>query len=278
MTQPAPTPDHDAPAPALTHAVQELAARWQAARLAALLTVAPLAPPAADAKAAESDARPDDARPDDAVLVAALNADADAALRAAFDNSLRLGEGFRRYHRLDLPLADLADMLPQLGVPCLQRNWQHDPAQRAVIGTSPGCATGSLHPQACALHREAIEGLILGATSAVRHARHRSVGAGDGGCVDVLHIDPRSPLRFGAVEPAVATIVDAAIRAAQALDSRVSITILGLSEGVLYYQSKRGEDAGPLDPVRTFVRTMSRRLPTLQLREVSARPVLAPDA
>ena len=209
-------------------------------------------------------------------LAAALERDGDAVIRAAFDNGLKLGEGFRRTYHLDLPLADLAALLPALGVPCLERDWRRVDGEAALLGERSGCEDGGAHPRACEYWREAVEGLILGATGAVRHARHRSVGAGDGRCVDVLHVDPRSPLRFGAIEPAIAPSLAAAVAHVRALDSRAEITVLGQSEGVVYFTSNDGAGR-QLDGGAVFVRAMARRAPGVRLYELKARAVLAPD-
>lgn len=242
----------------------DLAERWRRARRSALRAVV-----------AEDVA--DDVTDDD-LAVRALERAADDALRAVFDVSRRLGLSFRAYYRVELPLADLVRLLPAIGAPCTSRDWSPisgDAAQRAERAP---CGVWSQHPRACALWREAIDGLVAGLSGEVRFARHASRGAGDGRCVDVLHVHPRSPSRYGPIPEAMRDGLDAIARTARALDGALDVELLGMSEGVLYYRAQRAGGVGAGEVSTSIEPAVRRRFPDLVIREVSPRPVLTPDA
>ncbi len=213
----------------------------------------------------------------DALMVLALDRAPDETLRGVFDVSRRLGAGFRAYHRLDLPLADLCDILPRLGPACTTRPWTVLSGEAARRGERAPCESGSLHSHACAFWREGLDGLVLGLTSAIHIARHASRGAGDARCVDVLHVHPQSPSRFGPIPAEVLAELDRIRRTARALDPSLAVDFLGISEGVLYYRSERAGEPG--DQLTTSIEpAVRRRFPQLALRDVSPRPVLAAAA
>jgi hypothetical protein len=209
----------------------------------------------------------------DALVALGLERDADAVLRSVFDVSRRLGAGFRAHHHVDLPLGGLCDVLPQLGVACAARRWTRAASAPDCRGELAGCGDALLHPRACDFWREAIEGLVLGMTSAILFARHASRGAGDRRCVDVLYVHPQSPSRFGPIPDDVRDALERIRRTACALDPSLDVAFLGISEGVLYYRAVRADgDAHASSAIEPAVR---RRFPTLALREISPRPVLA---
>ncbi|MBZ0234799.1 MAG: hypothetical protein K8M05_20890 [Deltaproteobacteria bacterium] len=213
----------------------------------------------------------------DALVALALERAPDDVLRKVFDVSRRLGASFRAYHHLDLPLNDLCDVLPRLGVPCAARSWTRVTGEAACRGERAGCRDAALHPRACAFWREAIDGLVLGMTSAVLFARHASRGAGDASCVDVLHVHPQSPSRFGPIPAHVRDELERIGRTARALDPSLAVTFLGISEGVLYYRAER-DAAGDQHASTAIEPAVRRRFPRLALREISPRPVLAEAA
>lgn len=241
----------------------DLGERWRRARRAALrpLVVA----------AEGHDVATDD---DDALEARALAHDRDRALRAVFDVSLRLGDSFRRYFRVDLPMSELGALLPQLGEPCAERAWQPLPGEAACRSERAPCSLADAGR--CALRREALEGLVLGLSSAVRFGRHASAGAGDPTCVDVLYVHPASPVRFGPIPPETRAILDSIARTARALDPSLDLELLGISENVLYYRASSAGDGERERGHSSIEPAIRRRLPALGLREVSARPVLAP--
>lgn len=246
-------------------AAQDLAGRWRRARRAALVAVVP----GASADTSE-----------DELLVQALDCSADDTLRRLFDVSLRLGQSFRAYYRLELPLADVVRLLPELEVPCAARTWAAVPGEAAQRAERAPCDAWSRHPRACEAWREAIHGLALGVTGEVRFARHASRGAGDPRCVDVLYVHPLSPARFGPIPDELRPGLDAIRRTARAFDGALEIEFLGLSEGVLYYRAQRASGAdGDAGHVTTSIEhDLRRRFPGLVTREVSPRPVFTPDA
>jgi hypothetical protein len=215
---------------------------------------------------------------DDALLALALERCGELTLRRLFDVSRRLGEGFRQFHRVDLPLADLARTLPVMGVACAERVWTDIPDDAARRGARSGCELARVHPRACEAYREALQGLVTGLSSSVWFARHASRGAGDDECVDVLHVHPQSPSRFGPIPEALRAGLDAARRTACALDPALEIELLGVSEGVLYYRAQRRGGVAEGQVTSSFEHHVRRRFPSLALREMSPRPVLSPDA
>lgn len=241
--------------------VSELARRWQLARCAATRAAVPELPADVD---------------HDTLITLGLERAPDEVLRRVFDVSRQLGAGFRAYHRLDLPLSDLCEVLPRLGAPCVVRRWSRLADESACRGERGACSDVALHPRACAFWREAIDGLVLGMTSAILFARHASRGAGDDRCVDVLYVHPQSPSRFGAIPDDVRDQLERIRRTACALDPSLVVTFLGISERVLYYRAERSGDAGRASSaIEPAVR---RRFPHLTLREVSPRPVLTEAA
>lgn len=229
--------------------------RWRRARRAALTD--PVAADGPDGEAASGGA-----------------ADS-TAQRRGFDNSLRLGEGFRRTYA-PLRLADLPFVLEQLAptAPCLDGVWTPLPDQDALLLERPGCAAAGQVPAPCDWWREAIAGLVLGVTGDVRHDRHCSRGHGGERCVDVFYRDPQSPLRFGPIPDAMRADLDAVARSVAILDSACVVEFLGLSENVLYYRLPTAGGGGvrgqPL-----VERSVRRRFPHLSPCEVTPRPVLA---
>jgi hypothetical protein len=210
----------------------------------------------------------------DALMLLALDRAPDDALRRVFDVSRRLGAGFRSYHRLDLPLVDLCDVLPRLGVACAVRTWTALPGEHARRAERAPCDSAPHHPRACELWREAIQGLVLGLTSEIHLARHRSRGAGDARCADVLHVHPQSPSRFGPIPDDVQRELERIRRTACALDPALAVAFLGISEGVLYYRAARAGVPG--HQLTTSIEpAVRRRFPQLALRDVSPRPGLA---
>jgi len=241
--------------------VSDLAKRWQYARCAAIRAAVPDLPVDVD---------------HDTLITLGLERAADEVLRQVFDVSRRLGAGFRAYHRLDVPLSDLCDVLPRLGAPCLVRRWTRLTDESACRGERGACSDVALHPRACAFWREAIDGLVLGMTSAILFARHESRGAGDDRCVDVLYVHPQSSSRFGPIPDEVRDELERIRRTACAFDPSLTVTFLGISERVLYYRAERGGDSGRASS--TIEPAVRRQFPHLTLREVSPRPVFTEAA
>jgi hypothetical protein len=236
----------------------DLASRWRRARCAALRAAAP------DLGAHQ---------PEEDLLSSALDLAPDEVLRLVFEHSKQLGEGFRRFYKLDLPLTELAAFLPLLGTECLARPWTRAAGEPAYVAEHEGCAAPSQHPRACDYWREAIEGLVLGMTGAVRHGRHTSRGHGAPTCVDVLYVHPQSPLRFGPIPEDLRSGLESVRRVAHAFDGATEIEFLGLSEGVLHYQSRALGGTGGIRINTVIEQGVARRFPGLATREVSARAV-----
>lgn len=242
----------------------DLSARWRHARRAALRAQLPESGPEAG---------------DDDLLAAGLAANADDATKRVFDNSLRLGVGFTRAFDKELSLGELPAALSELEAPCLAGTWA--PAEGdepALTLARDGCPAAKLGPAACEFWREAIDGLVLGITGGIRHARHESVGHGGARCFDVVYVRPESPLRFGAIPSEIRDALEEVRRTAATFDSTVRVDFMGISQETLYYQLTRAGCGGDLSISSVVERAVRRRLPDLKLREISPRPVLGTDA
>jgi hypothetical protein len=243
--------------PARRDAVEDLADRWRFARRASLMKHAP----ACGKEASEQE-----------LAAAALTAAPELALKDVFDHSRTLGLGFRNYYQLDLPLADLVQVLPRTAVPCIADSWTRADGEAAYIGRRSGCSAAIWHARACDYWKEAIDGLVAGLTATVRHARHTSLGAGQSECVDVLVVRPESPLRFGPIPDDLRAGLESVRAMASVFDSQLVVDFLGVSENVLYYLAR--PSATTEVRVSTVIeRGIQRRFPWLGVREVSPRSV-----
>lgn len=263
--------------------VEDLARRWTLARHAALRSVL-----------GEVGVEEDEAT---LVRMAAGHAP-EAALKAVFDYSRALGLGFRRYYRVDLTLVDLADLLPALGVPCHGKGFVRSETQPAWCSAGSACCAP---PDAalCAHWRESIHGLVGGISSGVCYTRIESPGTGGSTCVDLLHVDPQTPLRFGAIAADVQVALDAVTSLIHRINSSAKVEFFGMVDGALHYrlQASRGacgscadlpsadadlldlvglaSDArGGLDVGTVLTHSLRRRFPNLRLCNASPRPVL----
>lgn len=240
-----------------------LRTRWQRARRAAIEAVVP----------GRESASADDAT----LLRQALASNAADAERRVFDNGLRLGDSYRKYHQVSLELAALpaiADELSQ-GAPCLHGSWRAEDDEAALVLERPGCPMGAGGPAVCDWWREAISGLVLGLTGGLRHTRHRSVGHGADQCVDIIYTDPTSTRRFGPIPAEMRAPLADVARSVAILDSSCRVEFLGLSDDVLYYQLPAASCGGGVRGQPLIERGIQRRFPRLALCEVTPRPVLS---
>lgn len=249
----------------------DLAGRWRRARHDALLAVF------AEHPASKPELAGDPG--DEALLRRALALDVDLALRKVFDNSRRLGEGFRRFYGRSLELPELPMALGILGqtdAACLAGSFTTADDEPALELTRDGCQWADHGAPACNWWREAINGLILGLTGDLRHARHASRGHGDPCCVDAIHADPESRRRFGPIPDDLRQGLADVARMVVSFDSTARVEFLGVSEGVLYYQlpASCGVDRSRIRPQPLLERGVQRRFPQLALREVTPRSVL----
>lgn len=242
-------------------AVDDLASRWQRARRAALRSCLP-----------DGDVDPDTRASELELLARALRADAAAAEKAVFENSLALGRGFRRHHGVELTLGELPAVLPRLGLPCANGLSRLAVGEPGLFLLRQGCEARGLGTAACSLYREAMQGLLLGLTRGLAHSRHGSVTHGDEVCLDVIHHEG-SALRYGAIPAEMQPVLDTLVRRLRAFDSTVSVELLGMTDGALHYRLSRGPNV-QLNVQACFERSVRRRFPELRLHEASPRPVL----
>ncbi|MEW5742619.1 MAG: hypothetical protein AB1938_27125 [Myxococcota bacterium] len=236
----------------------ELSQRWSRARRAAATAVIG----SVDGPAGEAD-----------VFACAAEVDEVEFHRRLFENSARLGQGFRRFHqRPAVSLEELPPLLQRLDSPCLSgARWEA--RARALVGTRPPCRAGC-DAATCDAWREAIDGLVVGLTGEGRFTRTASAGHGQERCVDVITSDPESPLRYGELPDDLVPVLESVQRFVR-LFKGADVRFLGVSEGVLLYQVRTAECGDVRGNARRMIEeTLGRRLPHLRLRELSPRPVL----
>lgn len=249
--------------------ISDLAARFRHARRAALRAIVP------DAIDRESE--------EDLLIRALGSADASDLERRVFENCLALGRSFARFFGATLSLADLPRVLPELGSPCLDGVFAIDSADPALTLLREGCASllgarGTPHDgRACSYWREAIEGLVLGLTGGVVMSRHERRGGGSERCVDVFHLDPHGPHRFGPIPDDARGVLAVVQRLAHAFDSSVDVEFLGVNESVLHYRVRRREPSSVVSIASLVERSVRRRLPHLSVRQVTERAVFGAD-
>jgi hypothetical protein len=238
------------------HALADLEARWRRARRAALRCVVREA---------------DGSEPEDALLREAIGRDAVTACARVFDNSLRLGHGFTRFHAKELALGELPGVLSQLRVACLQGTWRAAEGEPAMVLEREACVYVAEGAGACSYWRDAIEGLVLGITGGVRCARHESRGHGGARCVDVVYVRPESPLRFGPIADEQRAALEGARRRVRAFDSSVDVVFHGALEGVIHYEVKANGCGGNLAVASMVARELARRLPGVAFQDTAQR-------
>lgn len=165
----------------------------------------------------------------------------EAVLKSVFDLSRKLGVSLSRHLSLSLGIQDFAEILPLIASPCYAGHWRsHNDAQ---VATRSGCGfIEGLGSFGCDYWREALDGLVMGASDDVRLARHRSVGHGDGDCVDVLFFDkgsgPKPGKHRGEVPVEYAQGLE--VLARQFQEKGIVLRWEGYSEGILFYRMEAG--------------------------------------
>lgn len=238
--------------------VEDLAARWGFARRAAMVGVL-------------GDKERWVNVSDEELLHEALVVDSVGLYRSVFDNSLRLGVGYTKFYKRELVLREIPQVLCSMGVHCFFGAWEEPEEGRFCKLERKGCGKSASKP-VCIFYSEAVEGLVLGLTTGVLHARHRSVGAGDAGCVDVFYLDSRAAIRYGEIPLDVHSELEGIRRTAKAFDSSIEVDFVGVSEGVLYYEVHRGFESNV--SVNTMIeRAVKRKFPLLDVKEVCSKAI-----
>ncbi len=238
-------------------ALEDLGARWERARRAALRTVAGRV----------------EAESDEALAVRAFEVDAREASRLAFDHGVTLGKGFVRSFG---PVAfhQLPETLSRLPGPCLRGQWEPHPREAAFVLERPSCGGCA---SVCDAWREALDGLVVGVTGEGRATRHRSGGHGDGTCVDVLYRDPESRLRFGFIPDGMRDGLEAITKFLNGMKG-THLEFRGVSEGVLLYELAVEGCGGTEAVTKLLARSVTARWPALTLRDVSPRSPFSTEA
>ncbi|MCG3173688.1 MAG: hypothetical protein GMKNLPBB_01888 [Myxococcota bacterium] len=210
--------------------------------------------------------------PEHDLLTRALAHDPAGVEKALFDNSLKLGRGFRQYYKTDIQLADLPRLFPQMNTPCCDGVFRGDESGQALYLVRGGCSLKEIGPRACDAWREAINGLVLGLTRGLGHSRHDSICHGGESCVDVIHTEG-SRLRYGPVPEDIQNETSRAMRQVALFDGSARLELLGMNEGVLFYRLHQ-EPGRDFNLQGHFERSIRQRLPHLEMREASPRPVI----
>ncbi|MBL8912134.1 MAG: hypothetical protein JNM17_15670 [Archangium sp.] len=230
----------------------DLATRWQRARRSAAEQVV------GPAKSTASDAE---------VIQCAVEVDEVGLHRRLFENGVRLGEGFRRFHRATVSLSQLPEALEAANTPCARGEFELTSDGRALRLTRAPCASACR--ATCDAWREALDGLVAGLVPNGRLTRVSSATRGGEQCVDVFTDDPESALRWGEIPASLQPELES-VRRFVRMFKGADVRFLGLSEGVLLYQldsTACGDLRGNAEAV--VQQTLERKLPGLAARELS---------
>jgi len=204
------------------------------------------------------------------LLERALSVDASAVEQRVFENCLALGRGFARFFGRSFSLGELPRVLPELGSPCFDGVFSAPGGAPGLLLLREGCS----EQHACNYWREAMTGLVLGATDGILCSRHEARGSGGTRCVDAFFFEPDSPHRFGPVPDEARDALEAVTKTARTIDPNVELEFLGVNEGVLHYRVLR-DRSGDTTMTSIIERSLCRRIPTLKFREITARAVFA---
>lgn len=241
---------------------EDLSARWARARLAA-------------AKAVVGEVR--EGADEASVFACAAEVDELELHRRLFENSARLGDGFRKFYRREVRLADLPGLLSCLSVPCLNDGkWIAAEREEAFRFERPPCRKDCT-AAVCDAWRECIDGLVVGLTGSARHTRTASLGHGQSTCVDVIYENAESELRYGELDEAIVPVLESVQRFVRMFKG-ADVRFLGVSEGVLLYQLDTTSCGDLRGNAREMIEgTLKKKLPHLEVRELSPRAVLDPN-
>lgn len=261
--------------------ISEFSERWRNARLSALKVSL-----RENGVSVSDPTEPvDQAREEHRLLSAVRDEFRSVVLRKVFDYSRQLGMSASRAFKLSFEIGDFSEILESIELPCFRGKWREHNGTRVLERT--GCEAVSLSGGlACDYWREALDGLVMGAGSAERLARHRSRGHGDDECVDVLFEEEFSLPRVigeGAAKPRPESkkfgpvpteVADALGVAADRLKKmKIALHVDGVSEGVLYYRldPEKGVLCGAGGKMihESFQRELNAKFPNLKLQDAS---------
>lgn len=243
--------------------VEDFRLRWQAARISAVKGAL-----GASANSAVSDTSEEE------LLALVPEKDRETVLRKIFDHSRALGVSVVKFLGLSWEISDLEEVLGRMNLPCLSGKWS--PTNVARVLERAGCEqVKRLGSFACDYWREAADGLVMGVGEVERYARHASVGHGDAACIDVFFDDS---LGASGEKPRHAAVPEKIKQGLREIHARfnllkATLTLEGLSEGVLYYRLESSE--GPLCGSNgrlmheSFAREVKNRFPGLMLQDAS---------
>lgn len=210
------------------------------------------------------------------VFQCAAQVDEVAFHRRLFENGVRLGQGFGRFHQRKVKLAELPELFSSLGVECLKGEWEFNERHRALRLSRPPCRV-SCPREHCDAWREAIDGLTAGLVENGRLTRIASEGHGlepganGAHCIDVFTDDPESRLRWGEIPEAQAGALES-VRRFVRMFKGTEVQFLGICEGVLFYRLDT-DGCGDLrgSAQEMIESSVKRKLPGLEVRELSPK-------
>lgn len=207
------------------------------------------------------------------LVAAAGNVDREGLLRRVFDHSYGLGSSFRQFHRVDLTLVDLESILPTLGSPCMYPGFTRVEGRVTSRTERAPCGGQVAVPDLCTWWREAFLGLVSGLSTGVYASRVESPPS-SARCVDLLHVDARSPFRLAPVPDSLAPALDKAAQKLARISPGTRLEVLGMNDGALHVQLHRTSAGCGLDMDRMLLRTLERSLPGVPIRDATPRSVL----
>ena len=276
--------------PEIDPRASELNHRWQLARAAALRLINGAERGGAESAAVEGGAAEGEAREgsghsaqsDEAWLIAlGMSAAPEALPRVVYDNGLKLGRSFARFHGGPLAGDALGELVAGLDSPCLRGRMNRSDDGGAWLLDRPACEDACA--STCEFWREAFGGLLHGLTDGLQFVRHASGGTSAAVCRDVVHADPEGPWRFAALTPEVHEALEGArvaLRMLAPTSPNLGTRFLGSLEGVIHYERPRS-GCEPADDAlageETFRHLLGRFVPGARFKDVSPRAVLAPS-
>lgn len=159
-------------------------------------------------------------------------------LRQAFDSGRDSGLQLRHDNQGPLSTRDLAHVLSRSALPCVGGTWQEQEPDVWILQRPP-CQRESAHM--CAVWRESVDGLVMGAGEEARYSRHSHFEDPDELCVDVLYTIDKPHWRWASLPQKYHFMMQEL--QADLATHQAELTILGYAEGQIFYTLKDSHPA-----------------------------------
>jgi len=198
-------------------------------------------------------------------------------LKSVFDFSRVFGLSFSKHFGVSLEIHDFADILTKTTHPCFFNSWKEH--NSSLVLERKGC--GVKNSFVCDYWREALDGLVMGASDEARLARHKSAGHGDEQCLDILFtegdtlsasaIDYQKLFKYGEIPHFLRHSLE---NIEQDLKKINLLPIIeGLNEGTLFYklEARKGVLCGDtsLRGHEIFQKQLLEKFPDLKFKDVT---------